>query len=126
MENKAKHRKMAKRVLGYIKAFPEKHNQNSWVSSPASVRATKSVCNTTLCAAGTAVFLHDGVQSIINSLDLNSGFKLPERARELLGLTPNEADALFYSNNKSARRLLKAIAKGNQKKFDRIAYYPYN
>lgn len=116
-----KSQSLAQRVYGYILAFPEKHEQQSWVGDSDKVRETNNVCDTTLCVAGAAVLLADGVEGVVNRCGFWNGSTFSERGMELLGLTQNEANELFYTtDNSTARKAVKALAEGKRNKFRRI------
>jgi hypothetical protein len=97
MSNAPLHRK----VLEYIEAHPEEHDQNSWA-------VKKMSCGTTMCYAGTTLSLA-GYQLLWEKL-LNGDFaateaqnprtgeivSIEEEAAKLLDLTSWEANRLFF------------------------------
>jgi hypothetical protein len=124
---------MAQRVRDYIIQHPEKHEQSAWVGqrdrNSNYVRYfgnvnEKNFCNTTMCIAGTAIFLEEGIPGLqraagsIDTLDAyNSGWY--QQAMPLLGLeTDNEAEMLFGNmDNNNAFDMLGALADGDVDKF---------
>jgi hypothetical protein len=92
---------LADRVLGHIKANPQSHDQNYY--------AAQSACGTTGCVAGWTVFLEDLVtdSQIVWEEGLGRTYgssyfaangqreHIADRARDLLGITPAQALALF-------------------------------
>lgn len=99
----------ARRVYDYLVAHPERHNQGGF--------GHKNSCGTTMCIAGTAAWLDPGIPVYGWFDDYNKGLvmldkncfsatsgdsvsptdKIVARAGELLGLTPVEANQLFYT-----------------------------
>jgi hypothetical protein len=106
----------AQGVLDYIIANPEKHDQRHFVADSSSFQFDDNVCGTTMCIAGTAVFVIEGVSALrectFGSLDFEH-----EGAR-ILGLDEAEATALFYTmDNEVAVDMTNAIAQGDADKF---------
>lgn len=101
------------RVLDWTLAHPEHHDQRTWA------------CDTTLCMAGTAIMLEHygetrtrelalsgtGTLELSNALAFKHNGGYGEQAQELLGLTEDQADALFRASlpNDEAVRMLKEI-----------------
>lgn len=112
---------LAQGILDYIEMFPDRHEQTNWVTVDGyTVQAPRrtekeNMCNTTMCAAGTAVYLS---RPFSEFQKFDGSFAT--EGRELLGLTHPEADDLFYSNNETAVKLLGALAEGDKEKFNRI------
>ena len=103
-------RALATAVLDYIAAHPEKHDQREFISDPDH----KTGCGTTMCIAGTANWLTNGVRAL--AIDSE------EEARKLLGLSFGEAEAVFYEmSNKRALAKVRKIAAGEQ--FDTEDFY---
>lgn len=53
---------IARAVLDYIAVYPERHDQSNWLAENghelyADAVTPENICNTTMCAAGTAVFV---------------------------------------------------------------------
>jgi hypothetical protein len=118
---------LAYEILAYWKRFNH-HDQSSWVQSNTPEILTEKVgkkevnyCNTTMCAAGTAVFLNTTPKKFKEIAWKKEGDDewWERNAGELLGLSQREAELVFYSDNESAVRYMKAIAAGSQKKFDK-------
>lgn len=90
---------IAQGVLNYIEAFPERHDQGSWVKSPArdergyQVVTHETLCDTTMCIAGTAIFLTKGIEEFNDYY--SSGARWHRDGAEVLGLLLHEAMALF-------------------------------
>jgi len=120
MKNKRKHRVLAKRILGYIQAFPDRHDQDSYVGNEDEVLDTGNICNTTMCVAGTAVYLDGGTPALRRLIRHDEdGDLFFDSGRKLLGLTHEEARDLFHCyNNKAALKMLKAVAKGDEEQFE--------
>lgn len=115
-----------RRINEVISARPEEHDQTTWeMRSPE--------CGTVRCVAGWAIFLTTGANLYARPapLDLDDGEttlspqvrelagelgvppSVPAVARELLGLTRDEAASLFYSaEDDEARTLVYHIAAG--------------
>jgi len=93
---------LAKKVLDHILAYPEGHDQNTW--------GTRDECGTTMCIAGWTCEL-EGRTPWIGFVAKPGAFEAmgatASRARELLGLSPDEAEQLFhcYDNDEALRRL---------------------
>lgn len=106
---------MAQKIVDYFLIYPERHEQADFVGKSA-VLNEKTVCNTTMCIAGSAVFLGDGIKGL-NDCILGVR-EFDERGAELLGLNDCEATALFYTmENDMAIDAVHAIAQGDEKKF---------
>lgn len=101
---------LMKRVLDQIETHPETHDQSRWVNT----------CRTMACVAGWASIL-SGDEIIPNYVDgdyrvwVDRRFvEISDRARQLLGLSEDEATDLFFSSEEDAVRLLKKwIADGS-------------
>jgi hypothetical protein len=114
VKNKEKYKVRAQAVYNFLNAFPEKHDQDSFVEG-----VTTNLCGTTMCIAGTAVFLDGGVKALTETLEGDRP-DFDVQARELLGLTRDESRALFYTyDNENALKALKALIKGNKEKFEK-------
>lgn len=119
-------RALAYEILAYWERFNH-HDQNSWVGDEDNVKVkvktiegiNYNVCNTTMCAAGTAVFLSTTPKAFKDFVKDTGDETWEQVGGRLLGLDDDEADTVFYANNKSAKRLMKAIASGSQSKFDK-------
>lgn len=124
---------LATEIQDYLTRYPDRHDQNSWVSVPYSddtenvaneikaLASSKPLCNSTMCVAGTAVFLTTPAKEF-KKLVLNDEEDFYEtRGAELLGLDDNEAANIFFSGNGKALALLDCIAKGDEVRFARLA-----
>lgn len=114
---------LAQKIQDYFILYPERHRQDEWVAvegATSCLVTDENICNTTMCVAGTAVFLNGGMQAM-NDCQAFYGSSFSETAQELLGLTYEEADRLFYCmDNQAAKDAVAAIAAGDEKKFDAI------
>lgn len=109
----------AQGVLDYLESQPEKHNQESYFRLPANVKpetlTEENFCGTTMCIAGTALYLDQGIEGIVNFYD---GLDADEYSGQKLGLDAVEANTLFYTfDNATALDALRAIAAGDEVKF---------
>lgn len=113
----------AQEVLDYIIEHPEQHSQESWfVSKDETLPPEPGTCGTTMCIAGTSIFLKYGENCIRNP----SRSAFSQDAADNLGLTSSEAGCLFYTfDDARALDALTAVANGDEKKFhDLIGYDP--
>jgi len=108
---------LADTVIGVIETHPETHNQHDW--------GYETACGTTMCVAGHAAVL-SGAK--LNYFDFGNERKayectLPDGtitgidryAQEMLGLTDEQADNLFYNMNNDLdviKNIFKDIANG--------------
>jgi hypothetical protein len=126
-------RALAQDILDYWDRF-NNHDQRSWVADTDPViRSVKiddkkyKVCDSTLCAAGTAVFLSSTKTMFKNYArehSSNDNF-WEDKGAELLGLEYEEAYKLFYSSEDTAKRFMKAIADGDSEEYKRIVRENY-
>lgn len=117
MHTNAQTRQTALAVIGFWTLHPEKHDQSTFVSDLHDIKETQSLCGTTLCAAGTTVYIEGGIQGL---LKMQHADDYTETARHLLGITYEESHALFYDmDNERARRVVAAIADGDTRVFNR-------
>lgn len=118
-------RALAHEVLAYWLRF-NNHEQDMWVGQDNPViehrvldGKTYDVCDTTMCAAGTAVFLTSPTEVFREAArDWNFNTWTDEGGKRL-GLDRTEATAVFTSDEKSAKRFMRAIADGSQKAWDK-------
>lgn len=138
MKSTIETRDLAQRILDYWEATGM-HEQDTWFGyGEVGVHVENingqdiNVCDTTMCAAGTAIFLNDHREFLAAAKDIlelppgtESALLAQEffsvRGRELLGLDDNEAIFLFYTNNENAVELMRTVAQGDTEKFDQIA-----
>jgi len=93
---------LAWRVMDHIDAHPEQHNQGAWF-----FRQPASDCGTKACFAGWASLLSGDEPKWAHGYQLQTdaviaGGKtryIEARAMELLGISGDQADALFYGAN---------------------------
>lgn len=102
--------------------FPDDFIVHKVVSSGQDVK----ICNSTMCAAGTAVFLNtkddrEFMKIVLDNQGRDDYYET--RGAELLGLDPYEAARLFYSDNATARVLMQAIADGDANTFKNYEDY---
>lgn len=91
----------ARKVLKYIKAHPEKHNQQYFFNG------VPGGCGTSMCVAGTVSFLKYGKDAI------NKAYE--NEASLALGLSYGEAEVLFMEMDEArALAKLEKIAKGEE------------
>lgn len=102
-------RLLAQQVGNFIEAHPEAHDQDSWIYEDSS-----TVCGTTMCIAGTAAFLVNGLdfKATLDAVRNHGGWE--QYGSELLGLDSEEAEVVFYAENDAAKKYIKRIAKGRQ------------
>jgi hypothetical protein len=125
----------AQAVVDYILANPEKHEQACWlgvkeqfsdddydvIDVDSSEAKTVNLCNTTMCVAGTAVYVSRNEREFRNFLKSGGGWE--DEASELLGLEEDEANALFYNmSNATALAAVQAVAAGDPDKFEEVLY----
>ena len=121
----------AQDVLDYIETHPKQHGQSRWVGSKSWVNVEvnqEDFCGTTMCIAGTSVFLNEGNAGLFHYNyrpgDISYWFAnqdIPAKAEEYLGLSREQAFELFYQmNNADALALLRCVAAGDEKKFNEV------
>lgn len=131
MEITAEAQELAGKILDYIEEHPEQHNQKYWVrnarfgdrdDAPTALRKAKEVnfCGTTMCIAGTAVFLG------IPEENWDKVDSVEHTARELLGIDEyDDAHHLFYSDDETSKRLIRAMAEGDEAEFEAIVEHSW-
>lgn len=124
------------RVLDYFEKFPDMHKQSSWFAVDGTFTANyyaesvevdpdANVCNTSMCAAGTVMWLNEGAKGLTyfdgaGVDDVEAGIK---RARKYLGLNEAQANALFVeTTDAEAKAILTRIADGKK---DIFKPYPH-
>lgn len=106
---------LAWRVLDYIEAHPERHNQNSWVSSDVLEQNVdrydiEGSCGTTACFAGWTVLLSGATidledESVFNHVSARWQ-SIPRFAADLLGISEAAAPCgCSDCNDRPATRL---------------------
>lgn len=113
-------RKTAQDIVDYIEAHPDQHEQTTFWSAQG-VRpegASDNICDTTMCIAGTAVLLTEGLGTMIELRDGGSADEWEAKGAHALGLDEHEALRLFYTmDNDAAVEAVRAVANGDQVKF---------
>ena len=118
----------AQEILDYLRANPEKHDQTSWFDTglddkdgdPVEFVTDDNFCGTTMCVAGTSVWLKGGISKLNEYSRLDVLFEHEGACN--LGLNNREAEALFFgAGNSEALDLLSAVAAGDEAKFGEIA-----
>jgi hypothetical protein len=126
-------RALAHEILAYWLRF-NRHDQTMWVGDEEPVitaekigKAEVNVCNTTMCAAGTAVFLTTTPKKFLKLAreHFSDDEVWTNRAGDLLGLDYEEAYRVFHSDNATAKKLVGAIAEGDEVKFKEILAFDY-
>jgi len=126
MESTARTRRIAQGVLDYIKAHPNNHDQESWFHHKDAFGqytnpTEENICDTTMCVAGTAIFLQHGVRALIDP-STTPGGDYEEEGGRLLGLNSHEQSLLFLdSTNEQAVDLLEAVVAGDETLFKAIS-----
>lgn len=92
-----------KQIRDRIKAHPEEHDNWSWEYSGAE-------CGTTRCTAGWAIHFQNPNQRI-RETQAQLGYRsYTEAGRDLLGLTRDEAEYLFFNDNEEALAMVEHYA----------------
>jgi hypothetical protein len=106
---------LAAEVFNFIQANPERHDQNIYFSKDNPNDDTAE-CGTSMCIAGTTLFLEYGIDNYVEALNFSGHGFISETAAPLLGLESKaESDALFHDyNNESALQTLKYIVTGDE------------
>lgn len=99
----------ARSTLAHIRKYPEQHDQAEWVNGPVSAVAADNGdhpdCGTTMCFAGWFAFLHAPKGARINDEshivfpDIRANEHVSDFTAGELGLTDQQADALFINCN---------------------------
>lgn len=126
----------AQAVLDYIHAHPEKHSQSNWVGNKqgggyfwryfdSEITETNVVCGTTMCAAGTAIYLFEGVAGLnaVGNPPVGALYKSwSQAAGHYFGFeNSEESDKLFFRmNEEQVVDMLSALANGDLDKFEAI------
>jgi hypothetical protein len=124
----------AQAVLDYIEQHPEKHDQGNWFGENVTMNDGETgnlsygygeeidpnVCGTTMCIAGTALWLKAGMPNKIVIPDFPD-----QEAAPWLGLeSEEETHALFYNMDENAAvNMLRGMANGDEHKFWEFAEY---
>lgn len=88
---------LAERVRGLIRKYPERHDQETWASE-GDLNPIKH-CGTSACIAG---WVAAAKGFTLNDLT-EAGHDVEYFARDALGITSEQANALFYNfNNREA------------------------
>jgi len=124
---------LAQEIVDYFHTYPERHEQDTWVFLhdgkddevylPVEEYLTEAnVCNTTMCIAGSAVFLTRPLSEFKKFYSTpGEDYDWEIVGGRLLGLESNEAFWLFYdTNNATAIDAVTAIANGDVDKFTHL------
>lgn len=98
---------------------PDKHYQGYWEST--------NDCGTVRCVAGWAVHLATGApvfdrygdptretEALGRSVGVHDALQIAAIARRLLDITPEQASRLFFTNDRTARWIVHAVATGGE------------
>jgi hypothetical protein len=122
----------ARRVYTYIALNPKIFEMNSWFSvegyepnehaEAAVIDLSANVCNTTMCLAGTQVFLSGGKEALKRlaeeDIDMVADATEMNRAAAAFGLSPDEGYDLFVNtNNEQAFEIISGLARGSAEEF---------
>lgn len=116
---------LAQGILDYIISHPSRHNQADFIDMPGKYSellqtgiTEENICDTTMCIAGTAVYLTEGVEGVNRCKTDNSW---ESTAAPLLGLSWEEGQHLFFTmDNSIAVDMVVAIASGDEEKFNAL------
>lgn len=140
MNNSARNRRKAREIHTFLINNPERHNQaeffvlkekpedwysaTDWPTNTTAVRnlTEDNLCNTTMCIAGSAVYLGHSAEEIRSVLRYGQSIDWVSEGAKVLGLDTREAKVLFYADNANALALLEAVAEGDEEKFNSIRY----
>lgn len=101
-------KELMRKILTQVEENPEQHDQSQW--------SAQTRCGTAFCVAGWACFLSgyepvfpgDKIFETSSEVEKDGElFQTSEKAMELLSLSPEEANQLFYSTEETAIRLLR-------------------
>lgn len=152
MKSTIKTRENAQGVLDYLTQHPQQHDQNNWWSA-IGTESTSDItednfCGTTMCIAGCSVYMAEGLQGLRDAVDhvdavneeirqhiydndyedgdyLDPDEIWVKKGREHLGLSDKEARSLFFTfNDEQALDALRAVAQGDEVKFNNIINDP--
>ena len=122
---------MARAVLDYIEAHPERQKQSHYflvngnVTAPA--KANESMCGTSMCVAGTALFLSLPFEEFQQKGSHYADVEWFDEGASLLGLSRLEANLLFVGTleaedpEQAAKEMLRAVAEGDSDQFTSVA-----
>jgi len=119
-------RETAQRVLDFINANPAVHRQTTYFGDRVN---TENYCGTTMCVAGTALYVEYGINSPMSFYEHpvfgrrgndHTGNSYAKVAGPLLGFeNADESDAIFYEmDNERAVQKLKHLVTGDLMAFD--------
>lgn len=109
---------LLRKTLEYIEEHPHEWDQDSWAEKWPG-------CGTTMCVAGTATYLsgadlvwtrNEGGrisfdEAVLCQTPDGLHRDIEDYATELLGLTPGQANAIFYSNPANPAKLRELVEK---------------
>lgn len=111
-------RELFTKIRDHIKAHPEQHDNYEW-------EIETEECGTARCAAGWAIyFTHPGrrIRQTVGDEPAYRGRSFNQIGRELLGLTSDEADELFYTSNRSALEMIEHFAANGREDWNGVEY----
>jgi len=98
-------KRFARKTLKWLRNHPENHDQGNFISGRLD---EPNLCGTTMCVAGTVVYLKYG-------LDAKKIRRYVNEGRAALGLSLGEAEVLFYEMDEGrALAKLEKVANGEQ------------
>lgn len=131
------HRENAAKVLAYLSAYPDRHNQSSWfeVDVPSAYNAPlketafmveDNLCKTNMCVAGTVMWQNYGAFGLSLFVDGEHEDLATNEAARLLGLEEDEAHTVFFSlSNEDALTVIERIAAGKKNIWKGTDYAKY-
>lgn len=113
--------KLLKKIVKHIKANPKDYSQNWWCTGNVEELKPKGiVCDTAACIGGWAVLLSVPKEEVPYLVEHKESIDFYARAKKLLGLTSQEAAALFSDDNQIHATGIKGAREGIQKINDLI------
>lgn len=111
---------LAQEILDWTIANPKRFDMGVWVGvGGVPARPDDELCDTTLCLAGTAVFLRLGEEGLRDCLNRSLPF-FDDMAGQWLGLNDEEVNILFYTDEDVALQGITALANGDADKFNEV------
>jgi len=100
-------RDLFKRIRDRIREHPEWHDNWGW-------ERTDPECGTTRCVAGWAIHFQNPTQDIGETQRQLGYRRYSQAGRDLLGLTKEEAEYLFYNDNEEAMAMVEHFAENGR------------
>lgn len=121
---------VAQGILDYFILYPERHKQAMWIADNNSgdyffrggrdAVSEENLCDTTLCVAGSAVYVSQGVEGL-NAIGSEPAPNWEHYGAEALGLDEIEGGYLFFCwDEEKAIDAVRAIAAGDVDKFHSV------